>query len=299
MELHQLELLLAVMDSATMTKAAEKMHLSTAAVSLQLRSLATELNTDLFVRSGRRLLPTPAGQAVADHARSIVGQVQKIRQEFASDAQQDTRPFRFATGATTLIYRLARPLRRLRERFPHLDLHISVLSTEQMIAGLLDRQFDLALISLPASNDNLRIIPLFEEELLLVRPSPTQVRGNHIGTVRSRELDGAPFLLYPKPSNMRSLIDQFLDRLELRRRVIMESADTEAIKRLVESGFGYSMLPEYALRESPRFFQTLRIAGRRLLRWQALALPVTAQPRAMTESIAAFLKQTFEVKDAT
>lgn len=290
MDVHQLELLLAVIDSPTMTRAAEKMHLSTAAVSLQLRSLARELNTQLFVRAGRKLVPTPAARRVAEHARGIVAQLHRIEDEFVNDPPQDGRPFHFATGATTLIYRLARPFKVLRKQYPRLDLHVTVTATEEIMAGLLDHQFDLGLISLPVRDDRLRIIPLFEEELLLLRPSPTRVRGDHIAVVQPQELDGAPFLLYPKQSNMRTLIDHFLDELGLRRRVIMEAADTEAIKRLVESGFGYSMLPESALKQGSRFFQTARIGDRRLVRRQALAMPLSVQPRALTESIAGFLQ---------
>ena len=70
----------------------------------------------------------------------------------------------------------------------------------------------------------------------------------------------------------------------------MEADDTEAIKRLVESGFGYSMLPEFALRAKPRFFETFRVAGRRLARTQALAMAKTEYPRALTRSIATFLE---------
>jgi DNA-binding transcriptional LysR family regulator len=293
MDVHQLELLLAVMDSPSLTKAAEKMRLSPAAVSLQLHALAKELKTELFVRAGRRLQPTPAGRRLAEKARAVVAQMEQIRQEFASEPREDTRPFHFATGATTLIYRLARPFRRLRELFPRLDLHVSVLATEEMIAGLFDRQFDLALISLPAGDESLRITPLFEEELLLLRPSSTRVRGHHIGTVQPQELDGAPFLLYPNQSNMRVLIDHFLDGFEVRRRVVMEAADTEAIKRLVEAGFGYSMLPESALREPMPFFHLMRVGGQRLVRRQALARPAAAPVRPLTEAVASFLQQSF------
>jgi DNA-binding transcriptional LysR family regulator len=299
MDIHQLQLLVAVVESPTMTKAAEKMHLSTAAVSVQVQALAQELKTELFVRSGRKLLVTPAGRRVADEARNIIALLDSLKHEFPASPQHDTRPFHFATGATTLIYRLGKPFRRLRQEFPNLDLHVSVLATEEMIAGMLERKFDLALISLPVSEEKLRLVPLFEEELLLVRPSPTRIRGHHIGNVRRQEIDGAPFLLYPPQSNMRKVIDRFFDDLEVRRRVVMEASDTEAIKGLVESGFGYSILPEYALKEQTKFFQTMRIEGRRLLRRQALAMPKSSQPRALTEAVSEFLRKAFENQSAS
>ncbi len=290
MDIHQLELFLAVMESSSMTRAAEKIHLSPGAVSLQLHNLASELHTDLFVRAGKRLIPTPAATRLAEHARAVVKMMSQIHQEFESDISKDTRPFQFATGVTTLIYQLGRPLRELRKRFPNTEVRVTVGVTEEMVAGLHERRFDLCLISLPVPEENLKIIPLFDEELLILRPSTSRVRGGRIGSMRPSELANAPFLLYPKRSNMRQIIDRFFEEINLTPRVVMEAADTEAIKRLVESGFGYSILPEHALRGRARYFQTVRIEGRRLIRSLALAMVNTEHPRKLTESIASFLR---------
>jgi DNA-binding transcriptional LysR family regulator len=96
----------------------------------------------------------------------------------------------------------------------------------------------------------------------------------------------AQFLLYPKRSNMRLSIDTFFQQLGITPRVIMEADDTEAIKRLVESGFGYSILPEFSLRGQSRFLELFRVTGHRLVRRQALAMPRSEYPRPLTQSIA-------------
>jgi DNA-binding transcriptional LysR family regulator len=290
MDIHQLELFLAVMDSPSMTRAAEKIHLSPGAVSLQLHNLADELHTELFVRRGKRLLPTPAAMRLAEHAKEVVKKMAQIQQLFENDQAKDVRPFHFATGVTTLIYQLGVPLRQLRKRYPHAEIRVTVGVTEEMVSGLLDRRFDLALISLPVSEANLRIIPLFEEELLIVRPSANKVGSGHVGVMRETELEGVPFLLYPKRSNVRLVIDQFFSKIGVTPHVLMEADDTEAVKRLVESGFGYSILPEHALRGRSHFFQKFRIAGHRLRRSLALATAQTECPRKLTESIAGFLR---------
>src|SRR5438093_11251240 len=110
MDIHQLELSLAAMAFPSMTRAAEKIPLSPGAVSLQLHNLAEELPTDLFVRRGKRLVPTPAALRLAEHAKEVIKRMGHIRQEFENDLSKDVRPFHFATGVTTLIYQLgARP----------------------------------------------------------------------------------------------------------------------------------------------------------------------------------------------
>lgn len=290
MEFRQLELFLAVLDCASVTRAAERVGLTPGAVSLQLRHLATDLHADLFVRTGKRLVPTPTALRLAERARLVMSQIGEIQREFQSDPRTDERPFHFATGATALIHRLGRPLRLLRKTFPHISISITVLPTEEMVTGLIERRFDLALISLPYPSQNLNIIPLFEEEVLVIKPSVHRAKGWHVGSIQPAALAGASLILYPPRSNMRSMIDGFLSELGITPRVIMEADDTEAIKQLVETGFGYSLLPEYALRGRARYFQVFRVEGRRLARTQALAMVRTERPRALTEKIAQFLQ---------
>ena len=63
----------------------------------------------------------------------------------------------------------------------------------------------------------------------------------------------------------------------------------------MECGFGYSILPEYALKGHPRLFRTMRIAGHRLVRQQALAMVNSEYPRALTEAVAAFLQKALSI----
>jgi DNA-binding transcriptional LysR family regulator len=295
MDLRQLELFLAVMDTGSVTKAAQKMYITPGAVSLQLQNLAAELRTELFVRAGKRIQPTPNAHRLAEHARGVIKKVRQIEQEFENDPARDVRPFRFATGATTLIHRLGRPLRLLKKKYPDTEIQVTVAPTEEIVNGLLAREFDLGLISLTVAKelvriDELKILPLFDEELLVLCPSHARVPGNRIGTIAAEDLSGVSFVLYPKRSNMRSMIDQFFHNAGIAPRVVMEADDTEAIKSLVESGFAYSILPGFALRGSNRFFQVMRVSGHSLLRRQALAMAKTEYPRALTESIAVFLQ---------
>jgi DNA-binding transcriptional LysR family regulator len=299
MDIRQLELFLAVMDASGVTRAAEKVYLSPGAISVQIHSLADELKTELFVRSGKRIVPTPAAVRLAERARAILAQMREIEQEFANDPAKDTRPFHFATGATTLIHRLGRPLRLLRRKYPHTVINVTVAATEEMVAGILDRRFDLALISLPFPEEGLRILPLFEEEILGLRPAAGRRTAGAPVNLAPAALEGVPFLLYPRRSNMRSMIDRFFAEMGVNARVAMEADDTEAIKSLVEAGFGYSMLPQYALRVRSKSFQTFRIGGRRLARRQALAMPKSEYPRALTDSIAGFLQAALTPAEAS
>lgn len=286
MDIHQLQLFLAVMESPSMTRAAEKVYRSPGAVSLQLHNLADELHTQLFVRNGKRLAPTPAAMRLAEHARDIVRLTTQIQHEFETDETNDTRPFHFSTGVTTLIYQLGKPLGQLRKIYPQAEIRVTVNPTEETVQGIHNRQFDLGLITLPVPEEGLKIMPLFEEELLVLRHINTPMRARHVKTIKPGELADVPFLLYPKRSNLRQIIDRSFKEVGLTPRVVMEADDTEAIKRLVESGFGYSVLPEHALRSAGRFFQTFRVEGHRISRRLGLVMARTDYPRKLTDSIA-------------
>ncbi len=288
MLLSQLHVFLAVYHSSSVTRAAEAVGLTPGAVSQQLRALATHLGCELFVRSGRRIVPTDEAHRFAAHAREILQRVRTAEAEFGGDSTADTRPLHFATGATALIYRLGGPLRMLRKRFPENEIHVTVAATEEIVAGLLSRRFDLGLISMPIAEERLTVFPLFEEELLGLRPAHGRkgAPGGRIVRLEPRDLTDAPFLLYPRRSNMRLIIDSFFETIGIRPRITMEADDTMAIKRLVESGYGYSILPEFALRGQGRFIELFRVAGHRLVRRQALAMAPTQYPRPLTETVA-------------
>jgi len=291
MDLHQLQLFLAVMESPSMTRAAERVCLSPGAVSLQLHNLADELHTELFVRSGKKLMPTPAALRLAEHARELIQLTNQIKQEFETDVSADTRPFLFSTGVTTLIYQLGKPLRQLRKMFPNAEIRIAVNPTEETLEGLRNRRFDLGLVTLPVPEEGLRIIPLFEEELLVLRQSTDRARNSRVKTIKPAELRNVPFLLYPRRSNLRQIIDNSFAEIGITPDVVMEADDTEAIKKLVETGFGYSVLPEHALRQhAGSVFQTFRIEGHRISRRLGLVMMRTDYPRKLTESIANALR---------
>lgn len=291
MDIRQLELFLAVMEAGSVVQAAARCGLSPGAVSQQLHRLADSLEVVLFTRTSRRLLPTPAAQELAELARGLIAHTDEVRRKFLASPDQDDRPFHLATGTTTLLYRLGHPLRLLRRRHPKIDLRVTVKPTEEMVNGLLERRFDLAIVSLPLNEPRLPIVPLYQEELLIIQPSPRSVRGWHVGALPAHDLKRQPFLLYPPSSNMRQLINQYLAGLGVKLDVRMEADDSEVITRLVESGFGWSILPEFALRRSPRYFRVFRLAGQpRLLRDQAIALPPAPYVRPLAREIAAFLQ---------
>ena len=287
MELRQLETFRIVMATLSMTEAARRVHLSPAAVSLHIKHLSEELGADLFTRVGNKLVPTSAAKRMHQHLGALMDMLHTIREDFPREAECDSRPFVLGTGPTTLIYQLRQSLRHLRKQFPRNNILVHVEPTQDIIYELEWKQIDLGIVSLPVESSAVRLTPLFREEMLvLMNARDLKMRGR---TISLKELANIPMILYSRESSTRTIIDEAMRSHGLSLQVTMESDDTEAVKKLVEAGFGASILPEKALHNSP-LIRTFRIQGVELFREIAFATPANIHPRRLTTVIADYLR---------
>ena len=288
MELRHLETFRIVMATQSMTEAAKRVYLSPAAVSLQIKHLSDELGADLFTRVGNKLVPTAAAKRMHQHLGGLMDILHTIREDFPPGAEFDVRPFVLGTGPTTLIYQLRRPLSHLRKQFPRNEIRVHVAPTQDIIYELEWKQIDLGIVSLPVDAPRLQLTPLFKEEMLVFMHARTATKYGK--SITMKDLATIPMILYPAESSTRVLIDGMVRKHGISLRVTMEADDTEGIKKLVEAGFGASILPEKALHSSA-LAKTLRIEGEKLYRELALATPSNAHPRQLTTAISAYLKK--------
>lgn len=288
MELRQLETFRVVMNTLSMSAAAKQLYLSPSAVSLQIRHLGEELGTELFIPSGGRLVPTSDARRLQRDLDPIIGALHAIREDFPSKIERDARPFVLATGSTTLIYQLPGPLDELRDKYPRNDIRVWSATTQSILSSLEHKQVDLGIVSLPVEAPNIQLEPLFREEMLaLVQASSAHQNGKTIGL---KDLIAMPMILYSIGTTERTIIDRIAHTHGISWRVVMEVDCTESIKKFVEAGFGASILPKNALRDTPRL-RKFEIEEVHPFRELALATARTAHPRKLTTEIAAYLRE--------
>jgi LysR family transcriptional regulator, transcriptional activator of the cysJI operon len=287
MELRQFETFRVVMTTLNMTMGAKQLHLSPAAVSLQIKQLSEELGTELFTCVGHRLIPTLAAQRLQQDLGPLTDAMRSIHEDFPPEIEHDTRPFVLASGSTTLIYQLRRPLSALRRRFPRNDIQTLSATTPTIVRGLECRQVDLGIVSLPLVAPSIQVTPLFRDQMLVVMQARTAK--SYSKKINLRELSNIPMILYSTGTTERTLIDEMARHHGVSLHVAMEVDCTESIKKLVEAGFGASILPEKALAGTPRL-RKLEIEGARLFRELALAIGQSVYSRKLTTEIAEYLQ---------
>jgi len=168
LEIRHLQLVAAVAQHQSLTRAGETLHLSQSALSHQLRDIEDRLGTRLFYRVNRRMSPTPAGQRLIDSATTVLAELRATEDAIRTGLGVQPIPLRISTECNTCYHWLPAVLKPMRERFPQVDVTIDPASTSDPVARLVDGKLDLAIVSSEVKTKGVAVKPLFEDEWVLV-----------------------------------------------------------------------------------------------------------------------------------
>jgi DNA-binding transcriptional LysR family regulator len=278
LQVAHLRTLQAIARHGSFSRAAQALHLTQPAVSMQVRHLEQALGLPLLERVGKRAFPTRAGQLLltsADRAlrelEAGVEQVQQLRGVVAGRV-------RLGTSASISIYLLPPALRRFRARYPETEVVIVTGNAAEITRAIVANTLDVGIVSLPVRDRELTVAPFFRDELVAIGPpewgAPTwpptppirsEAPRRSRGAPRSREqswrrmkavdaptLAGHPLILFEAGATLRRVIDGWFHRAGVTPRTPMELGNTEAIKKLVEAGLGLSVTSWFSVKSEVR-----------------------------------------------
>ena len=245
LQLAHLETLSAVARHGSFSRAARELHLTQPAVSMQVRLLERELGLPLLERVGKRAFPTKAGELLLAHAgralRELENGVQLVQQLRGIVAGR----IRLGTSASFSIYLLPPALRRLRARYPRMELVVVTGNAPEIARAVVQNELDLGIVSLPVRERELAVTPFYRDELVAIGPPDRRWRRGQ--RVRAAELTREPLILFERGATLRRVIDEWFQRGGAPTAPPMELGNTEAIKKLVEMGFGLSVTSGFAV----------------------------------------------------
>ena len=203
LEVRHLALVTEIADTGSVTRAAERLHLTQSALSHQLRDIESRLATPLFLRLGRRMVLTPAGERVLASARRVLDDLARTEHDLQTMSTPNTGVLRLCTQCNTGYHWLPPLLESFHRTYPAVDVQIVVEATDRPIEALLEGQIDLAFITDRTEDARLVARPVFRDELVaVVPPSHPFARRSHI---EPADLSGAHLMLYnhdPKNSDI-------------------------------------------------------------------------------------------------
>jgi LysR family hydrogen peroxide-inducible transcriptional activator len=248
MELHQLRYFTAVARLRNFSRAADRCHVSQPSLSQQIMKLEEELGERLLERTKRKVELTPAGELFLEHAVRVADEI-----ELARNAVRDVRTLvrgRVILGALPTIapYYLPTRLRAFCDRFPGIEVVVNEDTTAQLVQAVLDKEIDLALVSLPVNGRSLLMEKLFDEELLVVMPADHRLAAKP--RISLRDMKDERFILMHESHCLSGQALRFCHGQGMAPNVNFRSAQIETILAFVGSGHGVSIIPAMARSES-------------------------------------------------
>ena len=251
MDLKQLEYFVRVAELGSFTRASIALDIAQPALSRQVRLLEVELRQNLLARNGRGATPTEAGKLLLEHARGILHQVERAREELGR--VRGALAGRVAIGLPPSLARvLTVPLTRaFRQQMPDAQLSISEGLSAAMQEWLVNGRLDIAVLYNAQPAAGIEVTPLLEEDLMLVQPRPAGLPEDPPSSpVALREVARLPLVIPSRPNAIRMHVESEMAAIGCRPSIALEIDGVAAILDLVADGAGSAILSRNAVASS-------------------------------------------------
>jgi DNA-binding transcriptional LysR family regulator len=243
MDLQQMRYVLAVAETASFTRAAERCHIVQSALSHQVARLEKELGARLFERTSRRVRLTAAGEAFLPAARQALEAAERARAEVAAATGEIRGRLTVGSIPTVAAVDLPAVLRDYRGRYPQVRISLRAGSSERLVEQVRDGTLDAAFLGV---QPGFRLEGVHDEELAhgrhvaVVAPDHPLAAEDEVGL---HLLAGEVFVDFAEGSAARVQSDQAFAAAGLRREVTFEVSGVELMVRMVRHGLGIALLP--------------------------------------------------------
>lgn len=243
----QLETFATVARLGSFSRAAESLHLTQPAVSIQIRQIVDVVGLPLFEQSGRDIRLTAAGQELLQTARELDDSWNRF--ESAVDALKGLRKGRLRVAlVTTAKYFLPRMLGAFCQRYPEIEIELEVANRARIVERLRANEDDLYIMSFPPEELEVVTTPFLDNPLVVVAPASLPLPP---GPLSLADLAHQSFLMRETGSGTRKAVDRHLARSGHALNVKLSLGSNEAIRDLVASGMGLAILSRHVLGEKP------------------------------------------------
>nr|WP_180204345.1 LysR substrate-binding domain-containing protein [Pseudomonas sp. SbOxS1]NYU04209.1 LysR family transcriptional regulator [Pseudomonas sp. SbOxS1] len=169
-DLTDLRLYLNILDTGNITAGAARSHLSLAAASARIRAMESSLGTDFLERGRRGVSPTPAGKALAQHARVLLQQADRMQQDLAEYAKGVKGQVRLLCNTTAITEYLPELLADFLREHPNLDIDLQERPSARITHALRQGAADLGIVSDAVDTHALETLPFRDDPLVLIMP---------------------------------------------------------------------------------------------------------------------------------
>jgi DNA-binding transcriptional LysR family regulator len=244
--LHQLQVLLKIRETGSVTKASEELYLTQPAVSIQLRKLQDQFDIPIFEIVGRKISITEFGHEIADTAERIVEEIESINYKskiYSGEVAGKLKMAIVSTAKYVFPYFVADFIKL----HPGVDLVIDVTNKSSVIKSIEENETDLAMVSTIPSKLKLQSVPLMKNQLFLVVGRDYKPFKKPIS---NKEFMALPLIFREHGSATRLAMEHYLAKRKISTSKKMELTSNEAVKQAVIAGLGVSIMPLIGIQDS-------------------------------------------------
>lgn len=237
--LHQLVVYLKVIQKKSITKAAEELHLTQPAVSIQVKKLQEQFDIPLIEVIGRKIHVTEFGQEIGLICQKIVNQMAEIKDKTIAYKGILTGKIKISVVSTGK-YVIPFFLTRFSKLYPGIDFTIDVTNKSKVIESLEKNNTDFALVSTIPEKMSINKIELMTNKLFLTRKF--NARENSIN-FNTSDLEKVSLIYREQGSATRQAMERYISSNHIKTKKSIELVSNEAVKQAVIAGLGYSIMP--------------------------------------------------------
>lgn len=237
--LRQLRVFEAVARHSSYTRAAEELHLSQPAVSMQVRQLEDEIGLPLFERLGKQVVTTEAGREVFHYSQVISQSLREMEEVLESLKGVSRGSLRIAV-ASTVNYFAPRLLAIFQQRHPGIGLRLDVTNRESLVQMLDNNTVDLVLMGVPPRDVEVEAEAFMDNPLVVIAPPDHPLAGER--AIPLARLSEEVFVMREEGSGTRQAMERFFSERGQMIRHGMQMTRNEAVKQAVRSGLGLSVV---------------------------------------------------------
>lgn len=242
MEIHQLTYFVAVAETGSFSRAAERCNIAQPSLSQQIQKLEQELGGPLFDRLTRRVVLTDAGRSLLPRAITILAELQDIKYSMKQEADVSRGMLSVGFIPTIAPFVLPRVIKRFSLEFPRARLSVHEDLTESLVRELVDGKLDVGITSTPIHNKLIRTQELLTEPLLVASSKKHDIITS--AEIHIKELDEFPFIALSEMHCLGEQIQSFCYQQHLELKIVCHTSQLTTVQNCVATGLGVSLVPK-------------------------------------------------------
>ena len=249
-DLVDLQLFIAVAETRSITRGAQRVNLALASASERIKGLEESLGVALLTRGRRGVELTAAGESVLDHARIVIHNVEAMRGDLASFASGARASVHFLANTSGVSEYLPKALAEFLSQHPRISIDVEERESVDIAHAIASGAADLGLAAEHALPEGLERIPFSEDRLVLVTPRGDELAGRR--QVDFADVVERDFVGLITSIALHAHVSRQAARLGVRMRFRARFNNFDAIGQMVAAGIGIGVMPEVAAKRCAR-----------------------------------------------